>query len=101
MRARIFRRPKSAMQSGFGAQHHWVLEWQRQEPQRPDPLMGWIGGGETQQQVVLSFPTREEAIAYAERNGAAYDVEIVQARAVKPKAYADNFRNDRVDNWSH
>ena len=101
MRARIYQRPKSAMQSGHGTLHNWVLEWQGQEPQRPDPLMGWIGGGETQQQVRLFFPTREEAIAYAERNGAAYDVEVAQQRQVKPKAYADNFRNDRVDNWSH
>lgn len=55
MRARIYQRPKSAMQSGRSTLHNWVLEWQRQEPQHPDPLMGWIGGGETQQQVLLFF----------------------------------------------
>jgi hypothetical protein len=101
MRARIYRRPKSAMQSGHAVLHNWVLEWQRQETQRPDPLMGWIGGGETQQQVTLFFPTREEAIACAEAHGAAYDVEIVHERIVKPKAYADNFRTDRAENWTH
>jgi hypothetical protein len=101
MRARIYRRPKSAMQSGHGDLHNWVLEWQRGEPQRADPLMGWIGGGETQQQVTLFFPTREEAIAYAEAHGLAYDAEIVHDRVVKPKAYGDNFRTDRPDNWTH
>lgn len=101
MRVRIYQRPKSAMQSGHGTLHNWVVEWQRQEAQRPDPLMGWIGGAETQTQVALFFPTREDAIAYAERNGAAYDVEIVQERVVKPKAYADNFRTDRPENWTH
>jgi hypothetical protein len=101
MRARIYRRPKSAMQSGRAMTHEWVLDWQRQEPQRADPLMGWIGSGDMQQQVTLIFPTREEAIAYAEAHGAAYDVEIPHDRVVKPKAYADNFRTDRADNWTH
>lgn len=101
MRVRIYQQPKSAMQSGHGAQRNWVLEWQRQDPQRPDPLMGWIGGAETQSQVRLTFPTRDEAIAYAERHGAAYDVEITEERVVKPKAYADNFRTDRPENWTH
>jgi ETC complex I subunit conserved region len=101
MRARIYRRPKSAMQSGRAATHEWLLEWQRQEPQRADPLMGWIGSGDMQQQVTLTFPTREEAIAYAEGHGAAYDVEIPHDRVVKPKAYGDNFRTDRPDNWTH
>jgi hypothetical protein len=51
--------------------------------------------------VILVFPTRDEAIAYAEAHGAAYDVEIPHDRVVKPKAYADNFRTDRADNWTH
>jgi len=101
MRVRIYQRPKSAMQSGHGTLHAWVVEWQRQEPQRPDSLMGWIGGAETQTQVALFFPTREDAIAYAERNGCTYDVEVLHERAVKPKAYADNFRTDRPENWTH
>src|SRR3954452_17042404 len=68
MRARIYLPPKSAMQSGrAGAE--WVLHYDSATPERADPLMGWIGGGDTQAQVRLSFPTKEEAIAYAERNG--------------------------------
>ena len=101
MRVRIYRRPKSSMQSGYATLHDWVLEWQRVEPQRADPLMGWIGGGETQPQVTLFFPTREEAIAYAQAHDLSYDVEITHERVVKPKAYADNFRTDRPDNWTH
>jgi hypothetical protein len=63
--------------------------------------MGWIGSADTQTQVRLSFPTREEAIAYAEREGIAYAVEIEQPRRVRPKAYADNFRYGRMENWTH
>ncbi len=101
MRARIYQPPKSAMQSGWATTHGWVLEFEREAPQLPDPLMGWIGSADTQSQVILHFATQEEAVAYAQRNGIAYDLELPQARVVKPKAYADNFRFGRMENWTH
>jgi hypothetical protein len=101
MRARIFQPPKNAMQSGRAATHEWALEFEPSLPQRPDPLMGWIGNGDTQTQVRLSFATRDEAIAYAEKHGIAYDLELAQPRRVRPKAYADNFRYGRIENWTH
>ncbi|HVY17568.1 MAG TPA: ETC complex I subunit [Rhodopila sp.] len=101
MRARIFQPPKTAMQSGWAKTHLWTLEYVNSTARRPDPLMGWTGGGDTQAQVKLTFETKEEAIAFAERNGLQYEVELPQARRVKPKAYADNFKYDRVENWTH
>ena len=101
MRARIYQPPKNAMQSGRAASQEWVLEFEPSSPRRPDPLMGWIGGADTQTQVRLSFPTREEAVAYADREGIAYAVEIEQQRRIRPKAYADNFRYGRMENWTH
>jgi hypothetical protein len=100
MRARIYFPPKSAMQSGR-AGREWVLHYDSAAQERPDPLMGWIGGGDTQAQVRLFFPTREEAIAYAERNGIQYDIEIPRERRLKVKAYADNFSYKRHENWTH
>ena len=100
MRARIFLPPKSAMQS-VRAGHEWVLHYDSDAPERADRLMGWIGGGDTQSQVRLSFPTKEEAIAYAERNAIAYDLEIPRERRLKIKAYADNFSYRRNENWTH
>src|SRR3954447_24934475 len=101
MSARIYQPPKTAMQSGRGKAHEWVLEFVTDAPTRPDPLMGWIGGADTQTQVRLNFATREEAVAYAERNNLAYEVELPQERRFRPKAYADNFRWGRVENWTH
>ena len=63
--------------------------------------MGWIGSADTQAQVRLNFQTREEAVAFAERNGITYDLELPQPRHVRPKAYADNFRYGRIENWTH
>jgi NADH dehydrogenase ubiquinone Fe-S protein 4 len=103
MRARIYRPARNAMQSGQAKTHDWVLEFQPSEAKTRDPLMGWIGSGDMlATEVRLSFETRDAAIAYAERQGLAFDVEIPPAaHPRKPKAYADNFRFDRRENWSH
>ena len=101
-RARIFQRPKTAMQSGTAGTGNWVLQFEPGERERNDPLMGWWGSQDTQGQVRLRFDTREEAIAFAERKGIAYEVEIPpRPRTLKPKAYADNFRYGRTENWTH
>lgn len=99
MRARIFLPPKNAMQSGR-AGSDWVLSYDS-GAQHADRLMGWIGGGDTQAQVRLIFPTKEDAIAYAERNNIPYDVELPRERRVRTQAYADNFSYKRHENWTH
>ena len=101
MRARIFRQPKSAMQSGTAGTAEWVLEFEQTDRRTADPLMGWIGSGDTQPQVRLRFDSAEAAIAYAERGGITAQVELPQDRRMRPKAYADNFRFGRGDNWTH
>jgi hypothetical protein len=99
--ARIYVPPRSAMQSGKGRQSGWVLEFEPGERQRLDPLMGWAGSGDTRGQVRLHFPMREEAVAYAEANALAYEVEEPKPVRIKAKVYADNFRFGRSENWTH
>ncbi|MEO7690572.1 MAG: NADH dehydrogenase ubiquinone Fe-S protein 4, partial [Sphingomonas sp.] len=41
--ARIFQRPKNAMQSGRAGTDLWQLEFAPAEQKRPDPLTGWAG----------------------------------------------------------
>jgi hypothetical protein len=91
MTARIYQPAKTAMQSGRAKAHHWVLDFEQAEAKRRDPLMGWTSSGDTRQQLRLEFESREEAIAYAERNGVPYTVQEPKARTVTPKSYADNF----------
>lgn len=100
-RARIFEQPKSAMQSGYAGTRTWILQYEPEDQRRPDPLMGWISSGDTRAQLHLRFETREEAMAYAEREGIAYEVALPQERRFRPKAYADNFRFGRIENWTH
>ena len=98
----IIRRPaKSAMQSGLANTRQWVLEFAASTPREIEPLMGWTSSSDTRRQITLHFPTKEEAVAYAERHGVFYVVEEPKERPVKPKSYADNFRFDRRIPWSH
>jgi len=92
MSARIYQRPKNAMQSGKALSDAWVLEFVPAEAKKPDPLMGWAGSGDTQQQVTLKFPAKDDAIAYAARYGIEATVHITPPRRLKLQAYADNFR---------
>ena len=90
--ARISELDRKTTQSGKANAGLWLLEFERQEPLRADPLTGWSGSGDTNTQVRITFKTRDEAIAYAERHG--LDYHLVPATPVKLKiqAYADNFR---------
>ena len=90
--ARIFQRPKNAMQSGKARTDRWQLEFEPAEPKCPDPLTGWAGSGDTRDQIRLGFPTCEAAIAYAEREGLAFTVIPSPAKTLKLQSYADNFR---------
>jgi len=92
MTARIFQRPKNAMQSGKALTDQWILEFAPAEARRADPLMGWSGSGDTQVQVVLKFASLAEAQAYAERYGIAARVQETPVKRLKLQAYADNFR---------
>jgi len=92
MSARIFQRPKNAMQSGMAMTDQWILEFEQSEACEADPLMGWSGSRDTQSQVVLGFATQEEAQAYAAKHGIPARVQATPPRRLKLQAYADNFR---------
>ncbi|HLG85576.1 MAG TPA: ETC complex I subunit [Alphaproteobacteria bacterium] len=92
MQCRIYQPPKSSMQSGRASTGRWVLEYETETPRRPEPLMGWTSSGDTLNQVKLRFATREDAIAFAEREGFGYSVETPKPHRVRPRSYADNFR---------
>ena len=89
------------MQSGLAKTHRWVLEYEPEGAKIRDPLMGWTGSDDMRSQIRLSFESREAAVAYAEAHNIPYDLEIPVARVKHPKSYADNFRADRKENWTH
>lgn len=92
MAARIYQQSKNAMQSGKARAGIWVLEFESGSRRRPDPLMGWSGGADTQTQVRLTFPTLDAAKSYAEREEIDYHVVPPAQPKLKLQSYADNFR---------
>ncbi len=89
------------MQSGKARTREWVLEFVSDVPREVEPLMGWTSSADTRQQIRLRFPTKEEAVAYAERNGIEYRLIEPKTPKRRPKSYAENFRWGRVGQWTH
>ncbi len=101
MVARIYQPSRTATQSGQAKTKEWVLEYEPQVRREIEPLMGWTSSADMRSQIHLSFPTKEDAIAYAERNGIPYRVFEPRRRGLTKKAYADNFRYGRIGSWTH
>jgi hypothetical protein len=92
MKAKIYKPAKTAMQSGSIAKDYWLLEFLPQTQKYVEPLMGWVGSTDTQQQLRIKFPTRDKAIAYAQSKS--YEFEVIEPKPRKfiKKSYADNFK---------
>ncbi len=90
--ARIYQKPKNAMQSGRAGTEQWLLEYDPTQAQKADPLMGWAGSGDTKRQLSLSFASSEAALAYASKKGISARVEAAPKSVLKLQTYADNFR---------
>ena len=101
MLARIYRPSKTAMQSGKAKARDWILEFEPASARTPDPLMGWNTSRDMNAQVRLTFETREEAVAYAERHGIPFRLYEPKKAPLILKAYADNFAAGRRIPWTH
>jgi hypothetical protein len=101
MTARIYKPAQTAMQSGPARAKEWLLEYEPEAPREIDPLMGWTSSRDMKAQISLSFPTKEEAIAYAESNGIPYRLTEPKPRRPVRKSYSDNFRFGRNSSWTH
>jgi hypothetical protein len=101
MSARIYSPAKTAMQSGKAKTGYWVLDFDPEKPRKIDPLMGYTTSSDMKSQIRLTFESKEEAIAYAEKNGIAYRVQEPKEAKRRQISYAENFRYDRKTPWTH
>lgn len=97
MRVRIYKPAKSAMQSGRAKTSEWALEPEILTPRTPEPVMGWASSKDTLGELAytMRFPIKEDAIAFATRQGWDFVVEEPAERRIKPRNYLDNFRATR------
>ena len=101
MLARIYKPAKPATQSGAAKSQEWLLRFEPSAARRPDPLMGWTQTTDTRGQVQIAFDTREEAVAFAQRQGIAFEIVPEPTVRTVVKAYADNFAFGRRQPWTH
>lgn len=97
MVARIQHDGDSVVQSGHARAKQWVLTLLPASPNEVEPLMGWTASDDPPQQVTVTFPDKDSAIAFAERRGWAYTVSEPRHRPIRPKSYASNFLGDTPD----
>jgi hypothetical protein len=90
--ARISEMDRKTTQSGNANSGRWLLEFERQQPLRADPLTGLNGSGDTNPLVRLTLATKEAAIAYCRKQGLDHHVIPAPPVRLKLQAYADNFR---------
>ncbi len=101
IQVRIYRQAKSATQSGRANTDRWVVEFEPESRREVEPLMGWTSSADTKGQLRLRFDSEAEAVAYAHKRGFMYTLERPRERQIRPKAYADNFRHNRLLRWTH
>ena len=96
MKAKIFQPTKTAMQSAPKSKN-WRLQFELVSAKNIEPLMGWTSSTDTNQQVYLNFPSKNEAISYAEKNNISYVVVEPKKRVISPKNYSANFSYEKVN----
>jgi hypothetical protein len=101
MIARIHKPARTAMQSGQAKSKAWVLTYEPERARTVEPLMGYTSSADMRQQLVLTFDTVDEAMAYCQRNGIPYRVEHANERTPKRMSYSDNFKFNRAETWTH
>ncbi len=79
----------------------WMLEYEPAKAKSVEPLMGYTSTEDMLAQVKMKFESREDAVAYAERNDIAYRVIEPKEAKRRPMSYSDNFKFDRKVPWTH
>ena len=87
---RIFRPAKNAMQSGTHGVKRWKIEFEARQ-RWENNLMGWASSGDPLSNMLVEFGSKEDAIAFVEKNGWDYFIEEAAEKTPKTKSYANNF----------
>ena len=90
IKAKIYIPTKTSMQSAYGKQKKWILEFETRDT-NISPLMGWESSDDTLAEVKLEFSTKEKAIDYANKNSIIFTIIEPNKKNFVIKSYADNF----------
>ncbi|CAH1254840.1 NDUFS4 [Branchiostoma lanceolatum] len=95
-KARIYVPARNAMQSGSAGTRQWKIEFNTTE-RWENPLMGWGSSADplSNLAVTMSFDSKEDAMAYCDRNGWSWEVEEKREPRMQAKSYGANFSWDK------
>jgi len=91
---RIFVPAANAMQSGTWNTRRWRMEFDERE-RWENPLIGWSSTGDPLSNTEVNFMSKEDAIAFCEKNGWSWFVEEQKKPTFKRKSYGANFAWDK------
>ena len=89
-KAKIYKPAKTAMQSGRGKSHIWILEYEKLNT-GINPLTGWETSSDTLAEIKIEFNSKEEALSYVKENNINYYIVESNDRKLRKKSYSDNF----------
>ncbi|KAG0312941.1 hypothetical protein BGZ97_010673 [Linnemannia gamsii] len=91
---RIFKQSKASTQSGITNTGVWRLDFdtQLQAGRFENELIGWASSSDYMQALQMKFISKEDAIAFADKQGWEFTVQEPNQKIVKKKVYADNFK---------
>uniref|UniRef100_A0AC34R6V3 NADH dehydrogenase [ubiquinone] iron-sulfur protein 4, mitochondrial n=1 Tax=Panagrolaimus sp. JU765 TaxID=591449 RepID=A0AC34R6V3_9BILA len=90
--AKIYKPTRQVTQTPWNNTKVWNIALDNRE-RWENPLIGWASSGDPLSSIdmALDFATKEDAIAFCEKNHWKWEVEEPQSRKVIPKQYGANF----------
>ncbi|KAG0304713.1 hypothetical protein BGZ98_005136 [Dissophora globulifera] len=91
---RIYKACKAATQSGVANTAVWRLDFdtELQAGRFENELIGWASSADYMQALQMKFCSKEEAIAFADKQGWEFTVQEPNEKVFQKKVYADNFK---------
>jgi len=89
---RIYQPIKSSTQSGVKKYDKWKIAFRNDSTKYTYNLMSWTGSSDTRQQLDLTFPSKESAIAFVKKKNWSYEILEPKAKNIVKKSYDANFQ---------
>ena len=95
LKYKIYKKSKSAMQSGIKNTKKWYLESMDINERSLNPSFDWSSSKNIEDQIKISFNDLQSAIDFAEKNNLVYEVFVPNQSNQILKSYSDNFKPKR------
>ena len=95
LKYKIYKKSKSAMQSGIKNTKKWYLESMDINERSLNLSFDWSSSKNIEDQIKISFNDLQSAIDFAEKNNLVYEVFVPNQSNQILKSYSDNFKPKR------